>query len=132
MIGQSPRVFEYIFGRLNPFQGPCKGVANHALDLAYLHGEPEIFDGTENPEAERNTSALIKEKWILFAHNENPWDEEKVLEIGPSGIEEVDKDGFLESRKSGNWKALDALLVKEQEAIAITLMTHLVKLSSVE
>ena len=91
-----------------------------------------MFDGTENPEAERNTSALIKEKWILFAHNENPWDEEKVLEIGPSGIEEVDKDGFLESRKSGNWKALDALLVKEQEAIAITLMTHLVKLSSVE
>jgi carboxylesterase type B len=41
---QAPQIWQYAFDQANPFEGAFKGIPSHALDLAYLHGNLDIFE----------------------------------------------------------------------------------------
>jgi hypothetical protein len=127
----NPKVYQYTFGQLNPFNAPFNGISNHALDLAYLHGDPRMFGDTANPEIEKSIDTAIKERWISFAYGEEPWDEKKILHVGPGKVTELNDETFLRGRKSENWKALDDLAVAERVDVTVILVTYLTKLSSV-
>lgn len=109
--GKTPKVYQYSFEQANPFHGQFTGVADHALDLAYLHGDIGIFEGTLQPQNEEWLFGYdVKTKWIEFADGEEPWDHEKVMQFGPNyAFQEMELNTFLtEKWKSANWAALDS------------------------
>jgi carboxylesterase type B len=79
------KVFEYSFEQRQAFTGPFKGMSGHALDLAYLHGNPSIFAECENPEKELAIQHAIQSSWIGFASGEKPWNESDTRVFGPEG-----------------------------------------------
>ncbi|KAH6690794.1 Alpha/Beta hydrolase protein, partial [Leptodontidium sp. MPI-SDFR-AT-0119] len=64
------KVHEYSFEQPQPFGGVFKGVPTHSLDLAYLFGHPEIFDGMVDElgerEKERTMQRRMQDSWIRF------------------------------------------------------------------
>jgi len=64
-------VYSYHFDRGNPFETPLKGIAHHALDLAYTSGNFE--NAWPDKKDEQLSNALIK-YWIDFANGKEPWD----------------------------------------------------------
>ncbi|TVY65719.1 Lipase, partial [Lachnellula suecica] len=78
---QSTRVYQYTFAQPSPFAGPFQSLPNHALDLAYLHGSPEIFEGLDD--REMHLQASMKAYWVAFANGERIWGEGEMWEFGP-------------------------------------------------
>ncbi|KAG0647699.1 Lipase 1 [Hyphodiscus hymeniophilus] len=108
---QSAKVYEYSFEQPQPFGGDFKGVPGHALDLAYLHGDPSIFAQCENPDKELAIQHALQSAWIGFANGEKPWDENDTKIFGPEGNVTVLETGVVlkEMRRGAAWKALDLL-----------------------
>lgn len=112
------KVYEYGFEQQQDFGGPCKGIPGHALDLAYLHGDPTIFAECEDPEKELATQAAIQSAWIAFANGEKPWEEKKTRVFGPNGkVEDLETEVVLSGLRRGDaWKALD---ISKEEMTAL-------------
>jgi len=119
-------VFQYTFAQPNPFSGPFHDVPNHALDLAYLHGNPEIFEGLEK---DGELADAIKGYWINFAHRERVWNKGEMWEFGPNGGTEL--GGFLKGRKE-KWAAFEGLTFGEKEGVAGAVMGHLAQMNGLE
>lgn len=126
-------VHQYTFQQLNPFKGAFEGKANHALDLAYLHGEPQIFEQTTNESSEMTFSDAVKGYWIWFADGEPVWDSKQMMEFGPGGVDSPgDLATFMEEKRhSGRWGALDFLSFSDKEAVASIILGHLAQLNGV-
>lgn len=112
------KVLEYCFEQYQPFTGEYKGLSAHALDLAYLHGDPSIFAECEDPGKELQIQDAIQSSWIAFANGEKPWDEEKMRVFGPEGkvmdAEKMVVEGGI--RRGDAWMALDGLMMEEKTA----------------
>ena len=133
-------VHEYSFEQRQPFGGAFKGIPTHALDLAYLHGSPKIFDGTQDPEREREIQKRIQDAWVGFAWGEgwNPkgsgGEEEGkavVRRFGPGGkVVDEDKEGFLkEWTRKEKWDVIiQTMDESEREVFLGTCIGHLVQL----
>ena len=133
--GKTPKVYQYSFEQPNPFQGQFTGVADHALDLAYLHGDIGIFEGTLQPQNKEWLFGYdVKTKWIEFADGEQPWDHGKVMQFGPNyASQEMELNTFLtEKWKSANWAALDLLTFEEKEKITPLILAHLGQMNGLE
>ncbi|PVH79021.1 alpha/beta-hydrolase [Cadophora sp. DSE1049] len=131
-------VHEYSFEQRQPFGGPFKGVPAHALDLAYLHGESGIFDGTEDPEGEREVQRAVQDSWIRFAWGEG-WSrggeeeegKEVVRRLGPEGkVVDEDRASFLRKwRRRDEWDVIiQTLDGEERELFLGACIAHLVQL----
>ena len=57
---QAPKIWEYVFDEANPFEGAFKGIPSQALDLAYLHGDLDIFDGTVHENGNRSVQSEMQ------------------------------------------------------------------------
>ncbi|KAL2060719.1 hypothetical protein VTL71DRAFT_9360 [Oculimacula yallundae] len=128
-------VYQYSFQQLSPFEGQFKGRPAHALDLAYLHGDPEIFilNGTKETNIELQSQEFLKGQWVLFADGEVLWDSKKIMEIGPYELGgPVDIDTFLkEKRDSDRWNAFKPLSFANLEVLTGLLLGHLSQLNGV-
>ncbi|KAH7327085.1 Alpha/Beta hydrolase protein [Rhexocercosporidium sp. MPI-PUGE-AT-0058] len=126
-------VYQYSFQQLNPFQGLFKGKPVHALDLAYLHGDPDMFIGTEHTNVELQSQEVLKGNWGLFADGENVWDPKKMMEFGPHDLGgPVDMATFLkEKRRSGRWDSFKPLSFADKEVLTGILFGHLSELNGV-
>jgi len=123
-------VYQYTFAQPNPFSGPFKGVPTHALDLAYLHGDPLIFEGLD--QSEKDLQEVMKGSWIRFADGERIWDEGQMLSFGPGGRRVgTDLGIFLKDRKA-KWSSFEGLPHAEQEAFAGAVMGHLAQMNGIE
>lgn len=135
-------VYRYSFKKHNPFEGPFKGVSAHALDLAYIHGDPAIFTGTDSESAEIAFQDKMKEMWVNFADGERVWDEKMWMGMG-LGIDDprlefdikertetqIENDG---PRVSFAWAAVDSLSESDKEVAVGILMAHLAKMGGVD
>jgi carboxylesterase type B len=115
--GEMGGVQQYIFEQHQPFTGPFKGKAAHSLDLAYLHGNPEIFSSTENPEMERDLQRGVQNAWIHFANGELEWGGKEALvrRFGPNEVVDEEREIVLGRwRRGTQWMVLEGL-TGEQE-----------------
>lgn len=139
---QGISVSEYSFEQPQPFGGAFKGVPTHALDLAYLHGDPEIFDETEDPVGEKEMQRRLQDAWIGFAWGEG-WSlntggkkegeeaKEVVRRFGPDGkVVDEDKEAFLKKwRRKEKWEIIMKTLDESEREIFLgTCIGHLVQL----
>lgn len=136
-------LYRYSFQKHNPFNGPFQGVSAHALDLAYIHGDPAIFTGTDNESAEIAFQDKIKELWINFADGERVWDEKMWMGMGLGiggdprfefDIRERTETQFENDgpRLSTAWPAIDALSESDKGVAVAILMAHLAKMGGVD
>ena len=97
------RVSEYVFLDKNPFQGIFEGVSYHALDLAYLQGNPDIFAGTKQEKIAREMANKLKDTWIGIACTEPGWEEGKMMVFGPDGSvgEVYREEWWVDGRRGG-------------------------------
>ncbi|KAH6720641.1 Alpha/Beta hydrolase protein [Leptodontidium sp. MPI-SDFR-AT-0119] len=130
---QKTTVYQYSFQHLNPFQGPFKGKSVHALDLAYLHGDPDMFIGTEQTNIELQSQEVFKGHWGLFADGEIVWDPKQMMEFGPHDLGgPVDMATFLkEKRRSDRWESFKPLSFADKEVFTGILFGHLSQLNGV-
>jgi hypothetical protein len=71
-----------------------EGVSCHALDLAYLQGNPDIFAGTKQEKIAREKANKLTDIWIGIAYGEPGWEEGKMMKFGPDGsVGEVVSEG---------------------------------------
>ncbi|KAK0114231.1 hypothetical protein ONS95_013729 [Cadophora gregata] len=126
-------VYQYSFQHLNPFEGIFKGKPVHALDLAYLHGSPEMFIGTEQTNMELQAQEVLKGNWILFADGEDMWDMKQMMVFGPHDLGgAVDMITFLkEKRQSDRWESFKALSFADKEVLTGIIFGHLSQLNDV-
>jgi carboxylesterase type B len=121
-------VRKYGFQQGNPFPGMFKGVSTHSLDLAYLHGDPAIFNGTEHLEGELRVQREMQRTWINFAYGEKTWDGEKsTLVVGPRGETGMmgARDWFLECLRRGEaWMAFEGLGEEQMGALTGVVLGH--------
>jgi carboxylesterase type B len=123
-------VYQYTFAQPNPFSGPFKGVPAHALDLAYLHGDPLIFEGLD--QSEKDLQEVMKGYWIEFADGERLWDEGQMWSFGPGGQRSgTELEVFLKVRKE-KWGSFGGLTHAEQEGVVGAVMGHLAQMKEVE
>lgn len=126
-------VYQYSFQQLNPFQGLFKGKPVHALDLAYLHGSPEIFIDTEKTNVELQSQEVFKGHWILFADGEDVWDPKQMRVFGPydlGGTEDI-TEFMKEKRRSDRWESFVPLSFANKEVLAGILFGHLSQMNGV-
>lgn len=132
---QEVEVREYTFEQRQPFTGPFRGIPSHSLDLAYLHGDPAIFDGCESPEKERRLQREVQDAWIVFANGgveneENGLKEDEVKKFGPDGgVENLGKREFLGGLRRGEkWDVWEGIEHVVMEGVVGLIMLHLVGL----
>jgi len=120
---QGMRIREYVFLEKNPFQGMFEGASCHALDLAYLQGNPDIFAGTKQEKIAREMANKLKDTWIGIAYGELWWEEGKMMKFGPDGsIGEVDREKWwVEGRRGGKWDVFDQLNKVEVGGVVVVL-----------
>jgi hypothetical protein len=99
------RVREYVFLEKNPFRGMFEGVSCHALDLAYLQGDHNIFAGTKQKRNSREMGNKPKDTWIGITYGEPGWEEGEMMKFRPAGgVEELDREKWrVEGRRGGKW-----------------------------
>ncbi|KAH6668995.1 Carboxylesterase family-domain-containing protein [Halenospora varia] len=99
------RTHEYSFAQGQPFGGEFEGKAAHALELAYLHGNPAIFKPTANPDEERAVQKEVQSAWVAFAHGTAPpaWSEDEVRIFGRKSAR-VEMES-VSSNGSGEWSS---------------------------
>jgi hypothetical protein len=113
-------VQQYIFEQAQPFTGPFRGMATHALDLAYLHGSPEIFERTDDPEKEMGVQRAVQDSWIGFADGEVGWGGKKgvVWRFGPNEVVDGEREVVLGRwRRGREWKVLDGLRGEQESGL---------------
>ncbi|KAH8671820.1 Carboxylesterase family-domain-containing protein [Tricladium varicosporioides] len=97
------RTHEYSFAQGKPFGGEFEGKAVHALELAYLHGNPAFFKPTANSDEERAVQKEMQSAWLAFAQSTTPpaWSEDEVRIFGnrTKEAESVSVEG------SGEWSS---------------------------
>lgn len=75
----SNKAYRFLFDEPNPWQPSSR--AHHAVDLLMLFGG---FDTSHNPAANK-VGTVLREKWILFANGEAPWQSRQRFVFGPYG-----------------------------------------------
>ncbi|PMD40957.1 alpha/beta-hydrolase [Hyaloscypha variabilis F] len=112
-------VQQYIFTQNQPFSGPYKGKSAHSLDLAYLHGNPEIFSGTADPEGERKVQRAIQDAWVEFAYGEDGWGKSgKMRRFGPGEVlDELPEMAVREWSRGDAWKSWEGLSSEQLAAL---------------
>jgi hypothetical protein len=120
---QGMRVSEYVLLEKNPFQGMSEGVSCHALDLAYLQGDPNIFAGTKQDVNARKVANKLKGTWIGIAYGEQGWEEGKMMKFGPGGgVEELDRNKWwVEGRRGEKWYVFNQLSNEEAGGVVMVL-----------
>lgn len=94
-------VFRCLIDEPNPWQ-PSNG-AHHAVDLILLFGG---FDDSI-PYATQQTGKQMRDKWIRFINEEDPWPAECYAAFGPYGAyNELDQRGVEGRRRMLNVKYL--------------------------
>lgn len=116
---------QYIFKQKNPFStaGVFQGVAVHALDLAYLHGDERIFSGVADREGEVNMMREMQREWVefVYGYGAGKGTEEKggVRTFGPDGkLGMMGIQEFREERRYDRWKIFEGLSEGEMEGVA--------------
>ncbi|PQE19092.1 carboxylesterase protein [Rutstroemia sp. NJR-2017a BBW] len=120
-------VREYGFQQGNPFPGMFKDVSTHSLDLAYLHGDPKIFGGTESPEGEWKVQREMQRGWIEFAYGEKTGvGRDKVLVVGPGGEGGLrGREWFFEElRRGAAWGVWEGLGEQQMTALTGVVLGH--------
>jgi len=120
---QGMRVSEYVFLEKNPFQGMFEGVSCHALDLAYLQGNPDIFAGTKQEKISQEITNEFKDTWIGIAYGDQGWGDWKMMKFGPDGgVREVDREKWwVEGRRRGKWNVFNQLSKEEAGGVVMVL-----------
>ncbi|KAE9368039.1 alpha/beta-hydrolase [Stipitochalara longipes BDJ] len=109
--GKGNEVQQYIFTQNQPFSGQYKGKSAHSLDLAYLHGNPEIFSGSADPDGEREIQRAVQDAWVKFAYGEDGWGKTGKLRIfGPGEVvDEAPETAVKEWSRGDAWKTWEGL-----------------------
>jgi carboxylesterase type B len=97
------KTYRYLFNQPNGFGGPCKGTANHALDLYNLFSPPQIFDASEGKESDLVVKKRIQGHWIAFANGEDLWGEGAFVYGGVDGGKGVGAVEAEEMRGEVKW-----------------------------
>jgi carboxylesterase type B len=108
-------MYRYVFDQANPFGGPFKGDANHALDLIYLYGNSITFSGVENEEQERIISKNFQLRVLEFLYHENPWKPHSTFAFGPHGkFGEIEQHEMASRRRIHHFLILDTFTLDER------------------
>jgi len=112
-------VQQYLFTQNQPFTGPSKGKAAHSLDLAYLHGNPDIFSGTANPEGEKKIQRAMQGAWVNFAYGEEGWGKTGKMRIFGSGevVDEAPESACKKWSRADSWKTWEGLNSEQLAAL---------------
>ena len=114
-------VQQYIFEQKQPFGGIYQGKATHSLDLAYLHGDPEVFSGTADPEGEVKVQRAMQDAWINFAQGGEGegWGKGGLVRrFGPGGVVDESVETVVKKWNRGDaWKSWETLGAEQLNAL---------------
>jgi carboxylesterase type B len=112
-------VQQYTFEQKQPFGGVYRGKAAHSLDIAYLHGKPEIFSGTTDPEGEIKMQRAMQDAWVRFAHGEEGWGKNGLVRrFGPGEVVDESVETVTKKWIRGEaWKSLEGLNAEQVDAL---------------
>jgi hypothetical protein len=93
----------------------------HALDLAYLQGDHNIFAGTKQKRNAGEMANKSKDTWIGIAYGEPGREEGKMMKFRPAGgVEELDREKrWVGGRRGGKWDVFNQLSKEEAGGVVM-------------
>jgi carboxylesterase type B len=108
------RASRYHFHVPNPIEGPCKGLASHELDVAYLlQNYDEHFD-----EKSRKIAREMQDQFIRFVNGEGWVEESKLVVFGGEGMVVVEEEKYDSVYRGGRGAVLEEIGVPKLWCLA--------------